>query len=288
MSFSDTTENPPAPITDDIDQPPVSPAGPAADPTEPAADPAVSPESAETAEGELPPDDAHRVIAMRVRSAEFTDSHLLVETAAGRRRLPWNRIEFISLGIIDATVGLGDVPRSGMAKTIRKLFSSEGPEEPMVEPKSIRRDFLLDLYLAGHKGSYRIDASHFNYKPILGQVGYISVENFRRMVEIVISHCPGARVDRNLAAFACNRRDDLKPVGAIYDYEQEVWDRRRRLEEMELAGDCAQAALPQMPSPAPAVAAGSEATVPDAATISEAAVAAADEHLAAPPAGEES
>jgi len=188
--------------------------------------------------GDVPAHDAQRIIALRVRSAEATPTHLVVETAVGSRKLPWNQLEFISLGIIDGTVGMGDIPRSGIAKTIRKLFSGEGPDEPMVEPRAVRREYLLDIYLVGHQGAYRIDGSHFNYRSILGQVGYISMENFRHLVEILLAHCPLSRVDCNLAAFARNRRDDLKAVGAVYDFEQEALAQRRKLEEMALAGEC--------------------------------------------------
>lgn len=200
-----------------------------------AADPVEG--EAEPPEGAAPDPERHRMIALRARSATATDTHLLLDTAAGSRALPWSRVEFMGLGIIDHFVGMGKLPRSGMMKTFRKMFLGDGKEEDL-DLSSVRRYYLLDFFLAGHRGAFRIDSSHFNYKSILPRVGYISVENFRRLVEIVLARCPRARLSANLSAFCRNQRDAQKPVKAVYDFEQVTFDERQRLDELEQARDC--------------------------------------------------
>jgi hypothetical protein len=104
---------------------------------------------------------------------------------------------------------------------------------------------LLDLYLSSQDAPFRLDSASLNYREFLGgDSAFISKHNFYRLVVRLGRKAVNARLNDNAVAFIRRKREQMRPHGAIYDFEVETqgdllrrYDTLKQTAEMDLSRD---------------------------------------------------
>lgn len=169
-------------------------------------------------------------LPVRVKSGEFSGQTMSLETAGGRVSLRWDQVQFIALGIIEDSVGDQEAARSGLRSMIRKLFFGESTSNQS-RARQVRETYLLDVYAAEQPAAYRFDGTNVNYRSFLGDVSYISSQNFQRLTARIVSDAVECRLDASAAAYMTGHREKVRRFPNVYDFELESAQNRERLDE---------------------------------------------------------
>lgn len=164
----------------------------------------------------------------RVRSGQMEKDCLLLEAV----EVPWQDIELITLGVIDQIVRDADAPKTTMQKMMGKVMGKEDDKKSSRGQKEVREVYLLDLYVKGHPGAFRIDSGNLNYRSFLDEVGYVSLHNFYRFCVRLVRGASGTRVDDSMVAFLNRRREAVRHYNAVYDYELEAQQMLDRIDSL--------------------------------------------------------
>lgn len=164
----------------------------------------------------------------RVKSGEFTADAVVLETSGGRWVIEWNRVELLTLGIIEEPFGNAEAQKSNLRSMVRKLFFGESQSDDR-RVRKVRDVFLLDMFVQGQAHPYRFDGATVNYRAFLGDVSYASSQNFARLVMRIVRDSSEARLDASLLAYLYGQREKIRHYGAIYDFELESAQNRERL-----------------------------------------------------------
>jgi hypothetical protein len=167
-------------------------------------------------------------LPVRVKSGEFSEGALNLETANGRCEVSWDQVEFICLGVIEDQVGEGPANRSGLRNMVRKLFFGENNNEQV--KRKTRDTYLLDVYVRGQEPPYRFEAINVNYRSFLGRVSYISAKNFLRLVARLASKSRESYLDASTVALLEATRERIRRYASVNDFELESTLHRERLD----------------------------------------------------------
>lgn len=169
-----------------------------------------------------------QALPSRVKSGELTPQGLSVETASARIAITWDRVEFITLGIIEEPVGDAPLQRSTLRNLVRNAFFGDNQNERQ-RVRKVRDIMLLDVYVRDQPQPYRFDGTTVNYRSFLGEVTHSSNTNFLRLVGRIVHHSIHSRLDSSVVAFLKGQRDRVKHFGGVYDFELENIQNRERL-----------------------------------------------------------
>jgi hypothetical protein len=167
-------------------------------------------------------------LAMRVREGKLTETHLELEGA----QVLWEDIKLLSIGQIHHSLGSMDPPKTMVRQMFGKIIGKDDKAER--KGKSHQESFLFDIYTASSDAPFRLDSVNLNYRSFLGSdQQFISMHNFFRLVVRIARGASQARVNEAAYYFLFRKRDQIRPVGAIYDFELECQnDLRNRLEQL--------------------------------------------------------
>ena len=155
-------------------------------------------------------------LPLRVRSGSISDEFLELEGA----QVPWEDIQLIALGVIHHSLGSTEPPKT----MVRQMFGKMMGKDDRGEKKGQNRQefILLDLYLSSQDAPFRFDSASVNYREFLGSdLAFISMHNFYRLVVRLARKATQARINDNAFAFINRRREQIRPHGAVYDFELE-------------------------------------------------------------------
>jgi hypothetical protein len=167
-------------------------------------------------------------LAMRVRAGCITETHIELEGA----QVAWGDIQLVAMGQIQHSLGSMDPPKTMVRQMFGKIMGKDDKAER--KAKNHQESFLLDIYAANSDAPFRLDSVNINYRSFLGaDQQFISMHNFFRLVVRIARGATQARVNEAAAYFLMRKRDQIRPVGAIYDFELECQnDLRNRLEQL--------------------------------------------------------
>ena len=172
-------------------------------------------------------------LPLRVRSGSLSEEFFLLEGA----EVPWGEIKLLSLGTIHHSLGNMDPPKT----MVRQMFGKLMGKDDRAEKKAARHQesILLDLYLGNQDAPYRFDSVNVNYREFLGaDLAFISMHNFYRLVVRIARKATAAKVNDNCLAFLNRRREQIRPHGAVYDFELEAQaDLRNRYANLKNSTD---------------------------------------------------
>ncbi|MFH0801103.1 MAG: hypothetical protein V2A78_01765 [bacterium] len=169
-------------------------------------------------------------LPIRVRSAVLKADSIQVSTSRGDFLIPRDSVVFVSFGIIDEEVGFAESRQSNIRKMIRSaLFGEE--QDVQASPKSFRHVHLMDIFVRGEEGSFRIDGSHFNYRSVLDEVGHSSADNFRNLMASLIRFFSNCYFTRSAQGFILRKQEEVKHYKGVYDFEIDSQQGRRRMDE---------------------------------------------------------
>lgn len=171
-------------------------------------------------------------LPFRVKSGQIKDDVLLLETANEVVEVPWDDVRMVALGMIhermetDAAAYNIEKMMSGMTRMVK---GGGGRDESKIT--SMRETHLVDLYVAGRQEPFRLDSAHVNYKAFLGQISYVSFQNFFRLVHALTSHARAAKFNDPLVHFLARRRDRVHRFNAVYDFEVDIQNKMQALDQ---------------------------------------------------------
>lgn len=177
-------------------------------------------------------------LPLRVKSGSFQPDRLVVETAKEILEIPWVAVRLVALGLVEekveteATAYNLEKMMGGMSRLVR---GSGGRDENRIT--STRETYLLDLYVQGNPEPLRFDSSHLNYRAFLGQISYVSFQNFFRLVHGLASRATEARFSPALVHFLARRRDQVQRFPALYEFELDTQARLQALERQAAWSD---------------------------------------------------
>ncbi len=154
-------------------------------------------------------------LPIRVKGGTIHPEHLFLETAEEIIEVPWEKIKLLSLGVIEEKVGMEELPRSFIRNVLRSIFYGE-------KMKEVRKTYLLDIFVEGAEVPFRLDSSFINYRSFLPRPSHISIQNFKKLLNIFVHQARDSRLALSLVAFLCGRMTEVKGFGSIYDYEIEL------------------------------------------------------------------
>jgi hypothetical protein len=160
-------------------------------------------------------------LPLRVKSGAMGQDFLLLETAHQTVDVPWEDIRFVALGWIEEERWEDD-PKVALVRMGEFLGGQNKAKKEATRPKNVRESYYLDIFVEGRPEPFRLESSSLNYKAFLGQVSYISFQNFYRLVHRLCSGARQARFDDSLAAFLARRRDRVRRYRALYEFEAET------------------------------------------------------------------
>jgi len=165
-------------------------------------------------------------IPLRVKAGRITEDCLCLEIADEMVEIPWENIQLLTLGVIEQQVGLGELPRSIIRNIVRSLLFGEKVNEE-VKTKEVRKIYLLDIFVEGQESAFRVDSSFINYRSFFPRVIHISIQNFKKLLNLFASRAKASRLALSLVAFICSRMDEVKKFNSVYDYEIELENIRK-------------------------------------------------------------
>jgi hypothetical protein len=165
-------------------------------------------------------------LPIRVKSGEISEENLTLLTALEVRKIPWESVEMIALGMINEEIDTGKAPKSKMRSFLRQFLVGE-TNKPSEDKRNVRDFCLLDIYIKGEDCPYRIDQSIVNYRGFIEKPGYISADNFNKLTRRLTFYAKYSKLDPNLVAFLTKTKADVKKFGSILDYELDLQTSRR-------------------------------------------------------------
>lgn len=170
-------------------------------------------------------------LPLRVKTGHIADDKLYVETAQEIFEVPWNKVRFAALGMIEEqSEQEGEAYYmqkfvNGMAK-MAKGKSSTG------KIVSVHKSYYLDLYCDGFKEALRFDSSIVNYRGFLKEyIAFVSFQNFFRLVHMITSRCTSAKFAPIFKPFLLWQRDRLQVFTALHDFEDDSAGRLNNLDK---------------------------------------------------------
>ncbi|MCD4783621.1 MAG: hypothetical protein K8T10_07295 [Candidatus Eremiobacteraeota bacterium] len=170
-------------------------------------------------------------VPIRIKSGSIEKDQMVIHTSETTKRIPWEDIELLSLGIVHAERNSGEAPKSSLRIRIRQVLLGD-PDRQMDETKEWRDTYLLDIYLKEEQTPYRIDHSSFNYRSILKNPGYVSSNNFRKLVNKIACYSNNSRLDPCLIAYLAQEKRKLKFYNTVYDFELESQVYRKHIHKL--------------------------------------------------------
>lgn len=178
-------------------------------------------------------------LPFRVKSGQIRDDVLVLETSSEVVEVPWADIRMVALGMIlerveqaasayESTLIFGSMEKM-MGGVGRMVKGGGGRDDSKIT--GMREIHLIDLYVAGRQEPFRLDSAHVNYKAFLGQISYVSFQNFFRLVHALASHARSARFNEPLVHFLARRRDRLHRFHAVYDFEVDIQNKMNALDQ---------------------------------------------------------
>jgi hypothetical protein len=153
-------------------------------------------------------------LPFRVRTGAIEPEGLTLEG----NLLPWETIQYMALGLLHHSLGSMEPPKTMVRQVFSKLTNKEDTSVRKVA--QYQEAWLLDIYGAPNDPPYRLDSVNINYRSFLGRdVAMISMHNFYRLVVRIAREATLARVNQAAKSLIKRRRDQIRPVGAIYDFE---------------------------------------------------------------------
>lgn len=176
-------------------------------------------------------------IPNRVKSGEFTEKGISLETQAGGVFVEWPRVEMLALGIVEEAFGDAQTQKSGVRAMVRKFFFGESQADQQ-RVRKIRDVYLLDIFVREQPQPFRVDGSTVNYRSFLGsQVSHSSSLNFRRFMTRLVQRSADACLDTSTVAFLNKQRERIRRCGAVYDFELDNAMNRERLHTLSKMSD---------------------------------------------------
>lgn len=154
----------------------------------------------------------------RVKSGEFTDKAFVANLEGGVIQIPWDEIEFASLGVIRERVPDIRNEMSGVRKKLRQVFFRED-KHAQKSIVHVRTTYLIDLFLKNSKKIYRFDSSYINYKHFIDNVGLISINNFKNFVIKLCEKLKNTEIDPDMRHFIDNKHHHILVHDSIFDFE---------------------------------------------------------------------
>lgn len=171
-------------------------------------------------------------LPFRVKSGQIREDVLVLETSSEVIEVPWDDVRMVALGTVlermetDAAAYNIEKMMSGMTRMVK---GGGGRDESKIT--SMRETHLIDLYVVGRQEPFRIDSAHVNYKAFLGQISYVSFQNFFRLVHGLASHARSAKFNDPLVHFLARRRDRMHKFNAVYDFEVDIQNKLQALDQ---------------------------------------------------------
>lgn len=157
-------------------------------------------------------------IPVRIKSGCFKENCLSITTGCEELNIDWASVEYICLGVIDEDAGGGDAPKSNMRNMIRKLFFGDKPQDEQTKPQK-KTQYILDIYAKDRACAYRFDSTNINYKAFLEEVSYISLHNFKRLLQALSEHARESYFNRSAVALLIKRQDKCHRYASVTDFE---------------------------------------------------------------------
>lgn len=170
-------------------------------------------------------------IPIRIKSGRIENDQMVIHTSKTTKKISWEDIELLSLGIVHVEKGTGEAPKSGIRIRLRQILLGD-PDRQMDKKKEWRNTYLLDIYVKGEQTPYRIDHSSINYRSILKNPGYVSSSNFRKLVIKIAYHSNNARLDPCMIAYIAQEKNKLKFYNTVYDFELESQVYRKHIHKL--------------------------------------------------------
>lgn len=167
-------------------------------------------------------------VPLRVQSGSVLEACLTLETSQGLHNIRYNQIEFMALGLIIQQIGPGREAKSSMRMKIREVLL--GDPERKIKAKYQSFNHLLDIYLLGVEAPFRIDQSNVSYRSLLNRPGYVSIVNFRQVVEKITAHAGDVPLDSNLNLFLKSPKEPLATYRSVSDFQMDCRVFRFRLQ----------------------------------------------------------
>ena len=150
--------------------------------------------------------------------------------------LPWDSIQYLALGLLHHSLGSMEPPKTMVRQVFSKLTNKDDGSVRKIA--QYQEAWLLDIYGAPTDPPFRLDCVNINYRSFLGtDVAMISMHNFYRLVVRIARGATTARVNQYLTSLIKRRRDQIRPYGAIYDFETECQNELYQLQMLPLTSD---------------------------------------------------
>jgi len=159
-------------------------------------------------------------VPLRIKSGTINEDFIEVYTSEIRKKIPWEDIELLSLGIVHVEKDTGEAPKSAIRIRLRQILLGD-PDRQIDEKREWRDTYLLDIYVKGEQTPYRIDHSSINYRSLIRNPGYVSSINFRKLLIKIAYHSKSARLDPCIIAYISNNKKKLRFYNTVYDFELE-------------------------------------------------------------------
>lgn len=171
-------------------------------------------------------------LPLRVKTGRLHEEALLMETAQDAFRIPWGEVSLFALGLIQEKVETETAAYNmeRMMQGVSKMLKG-GARRGEGSITSHRETCLLDLYVRDRPDPFRFDSAHVNYRALLGEVSYVSFQNFYRLVHQLACRCTAARFTPTAQVFLSRRRDKPPRFGAAYDFELDSLQRLQGLSD---------------------------------------------------------
>jgi hypothetical protein len=168
-------------------------------------------------------------LALRVRGGTIASEGLTLEG----NFVPWDTVQFLALGQVHHSLGSMDPPKTMVRQVFSKLTNKDSGSGSSRKNTQYQESMLIDIYAAPSMPPYRLDSVNLNYKSFLGQdIAMISAHNFFRLAVRLARGATAARVSTSYAALLKRRRDQIRPYGAIYDFELDCQNSLNALESL--------------------------------------------------------
>ncbi|MCE1245714.1 MAG: hypothetical protein LWY06_03625 [Firmicutes bacterium] len=170
-------------------------------------------------------------LPVKVKSGSITTENITLNTALGTKVFPWESVELIALGMINEEIDTGKAPKSKMRSLINQFLVGE-QNRPSAEKKNVRDFCLIDIFVKDEECQYRIDQSIVNYRGFIEKTGYVSADNFNKLIRKLAFHAKFSKFDNCLVVFLTKTKADVKKHPSIVDFELDVQAARRNIETL--------------------------------------------------------
>ncbi|MBI2251973.1 MAG: hypothetical protein HYU63_04385 [Armatimonadetes bacterium] len=173
------------------------------------------------------------MLPLKIKRGEIKEDCLILETKEKKMEIPWEEIKLLQLGILEEELPSPQKPNYGIQKIIRKIFFGESEKDYLI--KSHRKIYLLNFFIKDE--ILQLDSSNVDYRSFLKEAEYISLNNFKKLIQGFLKFLKNTYLDPSLLAFLKNNKEDIKSYKNIYDFELEGNYLLKDLSKLILAGD---------------------------------------------------